>query len=103
MQHHNSSQTSLTFRSPLFRLRRAPLLRVFVPSPEGDWLSDKSVLDCEAECKKAGVLHLMRPGDVVWDIAAGDEGNVGRLVYDGKYLLVSLSFRDALLLLSCQS
>ncbi|KAH6909800.1 hypothetical protein BKA70DRAFT_1274841 [Coprinopsis sp. MPI-PUGE-AT-0042] len=87
MQHGNSSQTSLTFRSPLFRLRRAPLLRVFVPSPEGDWLSDKSVMDCETECKKAGVLPLMRMGDVVWDIAVGDEGNVGRLVYDGKYLI----------------
>ncbi|KAJ7267410.1 hypothetical protein C8J57DRAFT_1469634, partial [Mycena rebaudengoi] len=32
------------FRSPLFRVKRAPLLRVFVPSPDGDWLSDKSVL-----------------------------------------------------------
>ena len=88
----NSSQTSLTFRSPLFRLRRAPLLRVFVPSPEGDWLSDKSVLACEAECKRAGVMHLMRLGDVVWDVAVGDEGNVGRLVWDGSYLIVSLVF-----------
>ena len=85
-----SSQTSQTFRSPLFRLRRAPLLRVFVPSPEGDWLSDKSVLACEAECKRAGVMHLMRLGDVVWDVAVGDEGNVGRLVWDGSYLIVSL-------------
>lgn len=83
------SSGSASFRSPLFRLRRAPLLRVFVPSPEGDWLSDKSVLECEEECKRAGVLHLMRMGDVVWDIAVGDEGNVGRLVYDGKYLIVS--------------
>ncbi|KAF8148000.1 hypothetical protein B0H34DRAFT_669084 [Crassisporium funariophilum] len=83
----SSSQTSLTFRSPLFRLRRAPLLRVFVPSPEGDWLSDKSVLECEAECKRAGVSHLMRLGDVVWDVAVGDEGNVGRLVWDGSYLI----------------
>jgi len=87
MQPHNSSQTSLTFRSPLFRLRRAPLLRVFVPSPEGDWLSDKSVLACESECKRAGVSHLMRLGDVVWDVAVGDEGNVGRLVWDGSYLI----------------
>ncbi|KAF5339725.1 hypothetical protein D9611_009086 [Ephemerocybe angulata] len=87
MQLNNSSQTNLGFRSPLFRLRRAPLLRVFIPSPEGDWLSDRSVLECEAECKRAGVLHLMRMGDVVWDIAVGDEGNVGRLVYDGKYLI----------------
>jgi hypothetical protein len=84
----------LTFRSPLFRLRRAPLLRVFVPSPEGDWLSDKSVLACEEECKRAGVMHLIRLGDVVWDVAVGDEGNVGRLVWDGSYLIVSffLSF-----------
>lgn len=84
------SQTHMGFRSPLFRLRRAPLLRVFVPSPEGDWLSDRSVLECEAECKRAGALGLMRLGDVVWDIAVGDEGNVGRLVYDGKYLVVSV-------------
>ena len=32
------SQTSLAFRSPLFRLRRAPLSWVFVPSIGGDWL-----------------------------------------------------------------
>lgn len=77
------------FHSPLFRLRRAPLLQVFVPSPEGDWLSDTSVLACEGELKKAGVLHLMRAGDVVWDVAVGDEANVGRMVWDGGYLLVS--------------
>ncbi|KAF9531441.1 hypothetical protein CPB83DRAFT_891808 [Crepidotus variabilis] len=82
-----SSQTSLTFKSPLFRLRRAPLLRVFVPSPEGDWLSDKSVMECEAECRRAGVQPLMRIGDVVWDVAVGDEGNMGRLVWDGSYLI----------------
>jgi hypothetical protein len=85
----SSSQTNLTFRSPLFRLRRAPLLRVFVPSPGGDWLSDRSVLECEAECKRAGILHLLRFGDVVWDVAVGDEGNVGRLVWDGSFLIVS--------------
>lgn len=78
-----------TFRSPLFRPRRAPLLQVFVPSPESDWLSDAGVLDCEQELQRAGVLHLMRAGDVVWDAAVGDEGNVGRLVWDGSYLIVS--------------
>jgi len=95
--HPSNSQTNLPFRSPLFRLRRAPLLRVFVPSPEGDWLSDKSVLECEAECKRAGVQDLLRMGDVVWDVAVGDEGNVGRLVWDGSYLLVSAT------LLQCES
>jgi hypothetical protein len=80
--------TSSGFRSPLFRLRRAPLLRVFVPSPEGDWLSDAGVLECETELRKAGILPLLRVGDVVWDIALGDEGNIGRLVWDGRYLIV---------------
>jgi hypothetical protein len=82
----NSGVNALT--SPLYRLRRAPLLRVFVPSPDGDWLSDKSVLACEAECRRAGVTGVMRVGDVVWDVAVGDEGNVGRLVWDGSYLIV---------------
>ncbi|KAG6830608.1 hypothetical protein H0H87_007551 [Tephrocybe sp. NHM501043] len=77
----------VTFQSPLFRLKRAPLLRVFVPSPDGDWLSDKSVLECEAELRRAGVTGLMRLGDVVWDVAVGDEGNVGRLAWDGSYLI----------------
>ncbi|KAF8123374.1 hypothetical protein K438DRAFT_2003524 [Mycena galopus ATCC 62051] len=72
------------FRSPLFRVKRAPLLRVFVPSPDGDWLSDKSVLECEAELNRAGILGLLRMGDVLGDIAVGDEGNVGRLVWDGS-------------------
>lgn len=76
------------FRSPLYRPRRAPLLQVFVPSIEGDWLSDASVLECEGELKRAGVLHLMRAGDVVWDVAVGDEGNAGRMVWDGSYLIV---------------
>ncbi|EPT04755.1 hypothetical protein FOMPIDRAFT_39628 [Fomitopsis schrenkii] len=74
-------------QSPLFRLRRAPLLRIFVPSPDGDWLSDESVVTCENELKKAGVAHLMRAGDVVWDVAVGDESNIGRMVWDGAYLL----------------
>lgn len=77
------------FQSPLFRLRRAPLLQVFVPSPDGDWLSDESILECEAELKRAGVTHLLRAGDVVWDVAVGDEANIGRLVWDGNYLIVS--------------
>ncbi|KAG6910350.1 hypothetical protein DXG01_011419 [Tephrocybe rancida] len=86
-QPQNARPAAVTFQSPLFRLKRAPLLRVFVPSPDGDWLSDKSVLECEAECRRAGVRDLMRFGDVVWDVAVGDEGNVGRLVWDGSYLI----------------
>ncbi|KAL6300309.1 hypothetical protein BKA93DRAFT_802204 [Sparassis latifolia] len=86
-QSYHSGTRVNTFHSPLFRLRRAPLLQVFVPSPEGDWLSDAGVLECEDELKRAGVIHLMRAGDVVWDTAVGDEGNAGRMLWDGTYLI----------------
>ncbi|KAG8900567.1 hypothetical protein FRB99_005979, partial [Tulasnella sp. 403] len=75
------------FRSPLFKSGHAPLLRVFVPSPEGAWLSDESVLECERELKRAGVMGLLKIGDVVHDLAAGDEANTGRLIWDGNYLI----------------
>jgi len=80
------------FQSPLYRPGHAPLLRVFVPSLEGPWLCDDSVVACEKELKRAGVLSLLKAGDVVWDTAVSDEacfGNVGRLVWDGNYLIVS--------------
>jgi len=43
-------------------------------------------------------LALLRVGDVVWDIALGDEGNVGRLAWDGRYLIVRLLFPHVLTL-----
>ena len=90
-EHGSASLSSLTtsrFRSPLYRPGRAPVLRVFVPSPEGDWLSDASVVECEAELKRSGVLKFLQVGDIVWDVAVGDEGNLGRLIWDGSYLVV---------------
>jgi hypothetical protein len=86
---HMRVNSASPFQSLLFRSRRAPVLHVFVPSPEGTWLSDQSVLECEAELRRAGVIAMMRVGDVVWDVAVGDEGNVGRMIWDGNYLLVS--------------
>ncbi len=44
------------------------------------------------ELRKAGILPLLRVGDVVWDTALSDEGNVGRLVWDGRYLIVRRAF-----------
>lgn len=85
----NGQRGRMVFASPIFQPKRAPLLRVFVPSPE-DWLSDASVVECESELNRAGILHMLRPGDTVWDIAVGDEGNAGRMVWDGNFLLVSV-------------
>ncbi|KAG9042171.1 hypothetical protein FS837_011191 [Tulasnella sp. UAMH 9824] len=81
------STTPGKFRSPLYRAGHAPLLRVFVPSPEGAWLSDQSVIECERELKRAGLIPLLKVGDVVHDLAAGDEANTGRLIWDGNYLI----------------
>lgn len=41
------NKTGVNFSSPLYRLNHALLVRVFVPSPEGPWLSDASVVACE--------------------------------------------------------
>jgi hypothetical protein len=94
---HTRANSVTPFQSLLYRSRRAPVLHVFVPSPEGSWLSDESVLECEAELRRAGVIAMMRVGDVVWDVAVGDEGNVGRMIWDGNYLLVSKGFSSAVI------
>ncbi|PCH38559.1 hypothetical protein WOLCODRAFT_23438 [Wolfiporia cocos MD-104 SS10] len=75
------------FHSLLFRMRRMPLLQMFMPLPEGRWLSDASMLVREGELQRAGIIHLMRMGDVV----VGDEGNMRRMVWNGGYL-VDLDF-----------
>lgn len=40
-------RSGIDFKSPLYRTGHALLVRVFVPSPEGAWLSDESVVSCE--------------------------------------------------------
>lgn len=92
----NGQRGRMVFTSPIYQPKRAPLLRVFVPSPE-DWLSDASVVECESELNRAGISHMLRPGDAVWDIAVGDEGNAGRMVWNGNFLLVSVLCPSTLL------
>ncbi|KAF9788126.1 hypothetical protein BJ322DRAFT_607200 [Thelephora terrestris] len=82
----NRQRGRMVFASPIYQPKRAPLLRVFVPSSE-EWLSDANVLECESELDRAGIRKMLRPGDAVWDIAVGDEGNAGRMVWDGNFLL----------------
>ena len=47
------------------------------------------MLQCKAELRHAGVADMLRIGDLVWDVAVGDEDNVGRMAWDGSYLIVS--------------
>lgn len=69
------------FRSPLFKLGHAPLLRVFVPNPEGVWLTDNNIIRCEEELNRAGITPFLKVGDVVWDVAVSDEGNLGAYLW----------------------
>jgi hypothetical protein len=87
----NRQRGRMVFASPIYQPKRAPLLRVFVPSSE-EWLSDANVLECESELDRAGIRKMLRPGDAVWDIAVGDEGNAGRMVWDGNFLLVGVLY-----------
>jgi hypothetical protein len=87
------------FRSTLYRPRHAPLLQVFVLSPEGPWMSDDTILDCETELKIActGIKgrmskKLLRVGDIVWNCAIGDEANLGRSIWDGNFLIVRVFY-----------
>jgi hypothetical protein len=93
--HHSGRVTRLKFRSPLYRTKHAPLLRVFVLSPEGAWMSDHTILGCEAELKRSCMgakgrmaKKLLRTGDVVWNCAISDEANLGRSIWDGNFLIV---------------
>lgn len=71
------NKTGVDFSSGLYRLNHALLVRVFVPSAEGPWLSDQSVVKCEDELKSAGVFSVLKPGDCVWNTAINEDGNAG--------------------------
>ncbi|KIJ38370.1 hypothetical protein M422DRAFT_176820 [Sphaerobolus stellatus SS14] len=84
---NNINYSKKRFSSPLYSLNHAPLLWLFLPSPNGAWLSDESVMECEKELKRAGIVGPLRAGDAVWDTAVADEMNAGRLVWDGNCLI----------------
>ncbi|GAA5821453.1 hypothetical protein JCM11251_004631 [Rhodosporidiobolus azoricus] len=74
---------------PVYKTGRAVSLRVWVPlsSPDG-WMSDAEVVECEREIWRAGngAWAQMRQGDVVSNVACEVFGNVGKMVFDGRYL-----------------
>lgn len=66
---------------------RAALYRVWVPTSNTVWQTDAEVARCERELFLAGVWSFLKRGDIVWNVAMGDDGgNVGRMIFDGQYL-----------------
>lgn len=65
---------------------RAAMFRVWVPCRDGMWLSDEEIARCERELFLAGVWSFLKRGDIVWNVAMGEHGNSGKLIFDGKYL-----------------
>ncbi|KIJ95400.1 hypothetical protein K443DRAFT_11409 [Laccaria amethystina LaAM-08-1] len=62
--------TRLGFRSQLF------------PSSSRSAVAGRARMRGRVQARRSSPL-----GDVAWDVAVGDEGNVGRLVWDGSYLI----------------
>ncbi|GAA5921471.1 hypothetical protein JCM3775_003064 [Rhodotorula graminis] len=74
--------------SPVYKTGRAPSLRVWVPTRNGEsWMADGEVIECEREVwRSSGAWAQLRRGDVVANVAIPAFGNVGTLVFDGKFL-----------------
>lgn len=71
----------------VFKVGRAPSLRVWVPTADGSsWMKDAEVVECEREVWRSGVWSELRRGDVVQNVAVAAFGNAGRLLSDGQYL-----------------
>ncbi|BGP46458.1 hypothetical protein JCM10450v2_002303 [Rhodotorula kratochvilovae] len=74
--------------APVYKSGRAASLRVWVPSRTGEsWMSDAEVVECEREVwRSSGAWGQLRKGDVVANVAIPAFGNVGTLLFDGKFL-----------------
>ncbi|GAA5936294.1 uncharacterized protein JCM15063_002772 [Sporobolomyces koalae] len=74
---------------PVYKPPRAPQLRVWVPTNRGEsWMTDGELIECEREIWRSGkgVWSQLRKGDIVTNIAIEAFGNLGRMIYDGKFL-----------------
>ncbi|PWN22488.1 hypothetical protein BCV69DRAFT_281480 [Microstroma glucosiphilum] len=65
---------------------RVAVYRVWVPCRDRVWLSDEEIAKCERELFLASVWPLLRRGDIIRNTAMVDEGNVGKLIFDGRFL-----------------
>ncbi|GAA5948703.1 hypothetical protein JCM21900_005266 [Sporobolomyces salmonicolor] len=76
-------------KQPVFKTGRAPSLRVWVPTAQGEsWMNDAEVVECEREVWRSGkgVWAQLKKGDVVTNVAIEAFGNVGRMLFDGRFL-----------------
>ncbi|KAM0788486.1 hypothetical protein ACM66B_001619 [Microbotryomycetes sp. NB124-2] len=73
----------------IFKHGRAPVFRVWVPTGQGhgaEWMTTEELIECEREVWRSGVWNELRKGDVVANVAISRLGNLGRVIFDGKYL-----------------
>jgi hypothetical protein len=82
--------------APVHKTGRAASLRVWVPTPASNesWMSDEIVVECEREVyRSSGAWPQLLKGDVVANVAIEAFGNVGKLLFDGRFLRdLSFSF-----------
>ncbi|KAK4053453.1 hypothetical protein OIV83_001620 [Microbotryomycetes sp. JL201] len=73
----------------VFKPGRAPVFRVWVPTGQGhgaEWMTTEELIECEREIWRSGVWNELRKGDVIANVAISRLGNLGRVIFDGKYL-----------------
>ncbi|CAH7682118.1 expressed protein [Phakopsora pachyrhizi] len=68
----------------IFKLGRAACFKVWV-SCNDYWMNNQELVECERELWRSGVWPNLRKGDLCWNLAIGDFGNEGRLIFDGSY------------------
>ncbi|GAA6031849.1 hypothetical protein JCM8097_002019 [Rhodosporidiobolus ruineniae] len=84
---------------PVHKTGRAASLRVWVPTAAASaqyggigggadgWMTDQEVVEAEREVwRSTGCWAQLRKGDVVTNVAIPAFGNVGKLMFDGRYL-----------------
>lgn len=70
---------------PVYRPGKAPVFKVWVPCVD-HWMNNEELAECERELWRSQVWSHLRRGDVCWNVAIGDFGNEGKLLYDGRFL-----------------
>ncbi|OAV97844.1 hypothetical protein, variant [Puccinia triticina 1-1 BBBD Race 1] len=70
---------------PVYRPGKAALFKVWVPCVD-HWMSNEELAECERELWRSQIWSYLKKGDVCWNLANGDFGNEGKLLFDGRFL-----------------
>ncbi|POW14408.1 hypothetical protein PSHT_07446 [Puccinia striiformis] len=82
---HRSAAAHRHAGNVIYRSGKAALFKVWVPCAD-HWMSNEELAECERELWRSQVWSYLKKGDVCWNLAIGDFGNEGKLLFDGRFL-----------------